>query len=170
MPGKNGAQAGDYRWRLSFTGHCRNRGMTLLEVTLASAIVGVMSMLAVPAYSGYIDRANITQAVSDIGKIQLQIAKFSLQINGAFPESLDEINQDGLLDPWGNPYRYLNIETAPNQGAMRKDRNLVPINTDFDLYSIGKDGRSVSALTAKLSRDDIVRANNGNFIGLGEDY
>jgi len=46
----------------------------------------------------------------------------------------------------------------------------VPINTDFDLYSMGPDGRSAPPLTAKHSRDDIVRANDGAFIGLASDY
>ena len=75
------------------------------------------------------------------------------------------------LDPWGRPYEYLNIRTAgPGKGALRKDGKLNPLNTDFDLYSIGKDGMSATPLSAEESRDDIVRANNGAFIGLGEDY
>jgi len=53
---------------------------------------------------------------------------------------------------------------------MRKDKNLTPINTYYDLYSTGKDGLSVSPLTAKHSRDDIVRANDGGFIGLATDF
>jgi len=48
---------------------------------------------------------------------------------------------------------------------MRKDHNLVPVNSDFDLFSKGKDGQSKSPFTAKASRDDIVRANNGRYIG-----
>jgi general secretion pathway protein G len=48
---------------------------------------------------------------------------------------------------------------------MRKDRFLVPINSDFDLYSMGKDGESVPPLTAQKSRDDIIRANDGAYIG-----
>jgi general secretion pathway protein G len=46
----------------------------------------------------------------------------------------------------------------------------VPINTDFDLYSMGPDGRSAPPLTASDSRDDIVRANNGRFVGIAADY
>lgn len=37
-------------------------------------------------------------------------------------------------------------------------------------YSMGPDGRSVAPLTAKASRDDIVRANTGRCIGLAADY
>ena len=57
-----------------------------------------------------------------------------------------------------------------NSGQWRKDKNIVPINTDFDLYSIGKDGNSVAPLTAKPSRDDIIRANDGAFVGLVSVY
>jgi general secretion pathway protein G len=46
----------------------------------------------------------------------------------------------------------------------------VPIKSDNDLWSSGKDGKSVSPLTAKDSRDDILRANNGRFIGLASDF
>jgi len=47
---------------------------------------------------------------------------------------------------------------------------MVPINSDFDLYSMGKDGRSVAPLTAKDSRDDIVRANDGGYVGLASEF
>ena len=46
----------------------------------------------------------------------------------------------------------------------------MPVNSDFDLYSLGADGKSAVAFTAKNSHDDVVRANNGAFIGLAEDY
>jgi len=46
----------------------------------------------------------------------------------------------------------------------------VPVNSDFDLYSKGKDKESVAAFTAKMSHDDIVRANNGMFVGLADDF
>jgi hypothetical protein len=52
----------------------------------------------------------------------------------------------------------------------RKDHNLHPINTDFDLYSMGPDGQSEAALTAKASRDDIIRASDGAFIGKASNY
>ena len=42
---------------------------------------------------------------------------------------------------------------------------MVPVNSDFDLYSMGKDGASASPFTAKSSQDDIVRAFNGGYYG-----
>jgi general secretion pathway protein G len=55
-------------------------------------------------------------------------------------------------------------------GQARKDHNLVPINSSFDLFSMGPDGRSTGPLTAKASRDDIIRGSDGAFVGPAKDY
>jgi general secretion pathway protein G len=92
---------------------------------------------------------------------------------GRLPATLDEIGEQNVTDPWGNPYEYLVIFGLDKQeidGKLRKDRFLIPLNTDFDLYSIGRDGMSVAPLTAEESWDDIVRANNGGYVGLAHKY
>jgi general secretion pathway protein G len=50
-------------------------------------------------------------------------------------------------------------------GLLRKDRNLQPSNTDFDLYGLVQDGDSKGSLNAKFSRGDILLADEGPFIG-----
>lgn len=55
-------------------------------------------------------------------------------------------------------------------GKPRKDHFLHPINSDFDIYSMGKDGDTVAPLTAKKSHDDIIRANDGGFYGLAANF
>ena len=55
-------------------------------------------------------------------------------------------------------------------GKPRKDHFLHPINSDFDLYSMGADGESNAPLTAKQSRDDIIRANDGAYYGLASNF
>jgi general secretion pathway protein G len=77
-------------------------------------------------------------------------------------------HNDRGLDPWGNPYEYLDIEFG--SGTPRKDHALHPIDSDFDLYSKGKDGGRAAPITASQSRDDIVPANDGQFIGLASNY
>lgn len=144
------------------------RGVTLLEIMFALAMVAVLSAIAVPAYRAHLARVDITRAIGDVHDIGLSLERWQLN-NGRFPDTLAEAGLGGRVDPWGNPYRYLNMDGA-NRGDMRKDKNLVPINTDFDLYSAGMDGESVPPLTARKSQDDIVRASNGAFVGLGSDY
>ncbi len=145
--------------------------MTLLELMFALAVCVILATVAVSSYGIVVRRMQVSRAVADIGDIQLAIKRFELN-NGALPDSLADIGMGARQDPWGIPYQYLNFATATGTGAakVRKDHNLHPINTDFDLFSMGPDRDSRAALTARPSRDDIVRANDGRFIGLAEDY
>lgn len=147
------------------------QGMGLIDLMLAVIIASLLMAVAVPAYDQFIDRARVARAIGDIGSISIAIERFGLKNNGRLPNSLDELLMDVPFDPWGAPYQYLNIVAAgPGKGAFRKDGKLNPLNSDFDLFSVGADGESMGPLSAAKSRDDIVRANNGAFIGLGEDY
>ncbi|MCU7844261.1 MAG: prepilin-type cleavage/methylation domain-containing protein [Candidatus Thiodiazotropha sp. (ex Monitilora ramsayi)] len=137
---------------------------------IAMAILGIVAAIAIPAYLGYVDTAEMGSVIQEMKQIELVLEDYKLDTKG-YPNSLDEVGIS-MDDPWGNPYQYLRIEGAGNKakGHQRKDHNLVPINSDFDLYSMGEDGASAPPLTAKSSRDDIVRANNGGFYGYGKDY
>jgi general secretion pathway protein G len=142
-----------------------------MELMITLVIAGLLVSIAVPAYDQFSDRAKNAKAIGDIGTIAIEIGKFQLRNNNALPNNLAELGVDVPLDPWDQPYAYLNIATAGGGvGGLRKDKNLNPLNTDFDLYSMGEDGDSKGPLNAQASRDDIVRANNGAYIGLGEDY
>lgn len=55
-------------------------------------------------------------------------------------------------------------------GGSRKDRFTNPINKDFDIYSMGKDRRSATPLTAAISHDDVIRASEGGFYGLARNF
>lgn len=146
----------------------RHTGFTLIEVLIVVAIAAILAAVAYPSYTEYVKRAKISQAQRDLMEIDVQLQQH-FTLNSSYPNSLAELGPVPN-DPWGNPYRYLNIANVHGVGQLRKDHNLVPINSDFDLYSMGEDGRSVPPLTAAPSRDDIVRGNNGGFVGLATDY
>ena len=134
-------------------------------------VAAMLVSLALPTYEMFVTRAKVSAAIGDIAKLSLAVESFRLNNNDRLPLTLAEMGVPIPLDPWGRPYQFLNIPAAGGGvGALRKDGKLNPLNTDFDLYSIGKDGESAGPLSAAQSRDDIVRANNGSFIGLGEDY
>ena len=144
-------------------------GFTLVELLLTIAIAAVLAMIAIPSYSSYMDRGKVTQAEGDIVQIEVAIAQF-LSDHESLPGALTDLNGVNLTDPWGNAYQYLDLTTLHGHGHARKDKSLVPINSDYDLYSMGKDGQSVPPLTANVSQDDIVRGRNGAFVGLGSDF
>jgi len=148
------------------------RAFTLVELLAVVAIAGTLAAIAVPLYNGYMDEARNATAMADIRTMEGRLVTFQAE-NGRPPNTLAEAGLPAQLDPWGNPYEYLRIgglDPKDIDGQMRKDRFIKPLNTDFDLYSMGKDGDSLAPLTAKPSWDDIVRASNGAFVGLATDY
>jgi len=147
----------------------RMAAFTLVELMLVVAIVVVLAAIAIPSYSSYIDRGRVATAQGDIVATEVAIAQY-LSDNNALPNALSDLRNVNLVDPWGNPYQYLDLSQKGAKGHARKDKSLVPINSDYDLYSMGKDGQTVPPLTAKVSQDDIVRGRNGDFVGLGSDF
>lgn len=146
------------------------KGFTLLEVLIALAIMAVSSAIALPLYSDFVERSRQTDAGSDLMLIDMGIERFVSE-NFNLPDDLTDVGLDGMTDPWGRPYVYLRIDGGGNvQGQVRKDQNLNPINSDFDLYSTGQDGATVPPLTAPQSHDDVVRAGNGSFFGVAVNF
>ena len=142
-------------------------GFTLIEILIVGALIGTLSMIIVPRLLGYTQRTRELQAIADLREMDVDISQFGMDHNEP-PDSLADVGYDDLRDPWGRPYRYLKIlgSTDPGYSAkQRKDHSLVPVNSDFDLYSMGPDGDSKAPFTSQASRDDIVRASNGAFIG-----
>jgi general secretion pathway protein G len=149
--------------------HALQRGYTIFEIAVVLAIGGIILAITVPAVQSYLDRARVAQAVTDIAQVSSAIKQYS-RSKGAFPDSLADVSLDTLADPWGRPYQYFNLVTAKGNGKARKDKKLNPLNSDYDLYSVGADGDSAPQLTNAKSRDDVVRARDGSFIGLASDF
>lgn len=148
-----------------FTRRAHSAGFTLIELLLVVAIVGVLATLAIPKLQNSVDLARVAKAIGDIEAIQAELLSLD-----SLPPSLAAIDRTTFLDPWGRTYVYVKLEGTKGNGKARKDHFLVPLNSDFDLYSMGKDGLSSPPLTAKASADDVIRANNGSFIGLAARY
>ncbi|MEZ4334364.1 MAG: prepilin-type N-terminal cleavage/methylation domain-containing protein [Myxococcota bacterium] len=208
------------------------RAYTLVELSIALAIIGILASVSGSQYMAYLDRARTARAIAELRAIAKSLEPQADE-EAVYPSALADLGLE-VLDPWGNPYRYLLIQgnlprglsgtrhglpdvAAPGgaagagasgssggggtggatggasgggaasaasasggggrpsgdpsiMGQVRKDRFQVPINRDFDLYSMGPDGDSRSTLNAPASRDDIIRANDGAFYGVAEEY
>jgi len=59
---------------------------------------------------------------------------------------------------------------VPTESTRRRDRYLFPLNTDYDLFSLGPDHQTATSLGESTGLDDVIRANNGGFFGLASDY
>ncbi len=156
-----------------------SRGFTLVELLIVLAMIATLTAIGVPVYANAVDKAKITKAIGDIHTFQTEIALYQVY-NARFPDTLTDIGRGNFRDPYGNPYKYLSFANAKKSNKWggtkegtekpRKDRYLVPLNEYYDLYSMGKDGESKEDLAANESLDDIVRANDGGYIGPASDY
>jgi len=145
------------------------RGFSIIEIVIVFAIGGLVLAIALPLMQSYFDRIRVAQAVAEIADMSTAIRKQE-RSKGALPDSLGDVGLGGRTDPWGHPYEYVNLGDSKGNGQARKDKKLAPLNSDFDLYSIGADGATAASLVNSKSRDDIVRARDGGFIGLASDF
>lgn len=144
--------------------HNDNKGYTLIELLVVMSLIGILASIAIPTYEGLRGQAQVANAVGEISALQQEITEFRI-LNNRLPTSLAEIDRAGELDPWGRTYVYLNHGGAA-ESEKRKDQFLVNVNGDFDLYSLGPDGATAVPFSASAAGDDVVRANDGGFIGL----
>jgi len=147
----------------------RAGGQTIVELMIGLLIAMVLVTIAVALYQNYRERIRVSQAITEIGAMSVTVKHYVMD-HGSPPSSLADVGLGYKLDPWGRPYYYLDLTAQNGKGKSRRDKKLNPLNSDFDLYSAGKDGKTQTQLTAHNSRDDVIRARDGKFIGLASDF
>ena len=119
------------------------KGFTLIELMLVVVIIGALVAMVMPRLTGRGEQARAAAASADINaNIATGLKLYELD-NGNFPSTQEGLsalltkpssakNWNGPylerkpIDPWGKEYEY------KSPGEHRK--------TDYDLYSLGKDG------------------------------
>jgi general secretion pathway protein G len=146
-----------------------SHGFTLVELIVVIGVVAVLVTIGIQVYGRFIDRARNTHAIAEIRALEKEI---TLYINDEekLPDTLAEVGSGVITDPWKNQYQYINFETTPKAGQKKRKNANKPLNTDYDLYSSGKDGLSDNSITEDISKDDIVRAGDGTYVGLASGY
>ncbi len=149
------------------------RGFTLLELLMVAGILGTLATLTFPNFMKVMADSKVLEAISEI-RVLAATARDHKLVNGVLPDDFSKMGLTDPLDPWGNKYEYLLIEGQMNVYSPgkkpRQDMFLRPINRDFDIYSRGPDGESAENLTMPDSLDDIIRANDGLFVGSVSDF
>lgn len=138
-------------------------GFTLVELLVVTVILGVLSIIGMSSFAEFRIKARIATTASEIKTIESYISAYALE-KGALPAGLADLGKGDLLDPWGHSYEYKPYVA----GSMRVSGD--ELNTDFDLFSKGEDGLYALSLLESTSKDDVIRVNEGGWIGLAEKY
>jgi general secretion pathway protein G len=148
-----------------------NSGFTFLELLIAMVIVAVLASLAFGSFAKFKELARVARCCEEIRSLEREIAAYATE-KGELPPDLIAINRQDLKDPWGHPYHYhpavLPVDPA-NFGPNNRLDTVGPINTDFDLYSLGSESTYDQSVNADVSKDDVIRASDGSFVGQPKD-
>lgn len=141
-------------------------GLTGIELLVTGALLATLAVIVVPPFTNAQKKSRVTRAVAMIRSIEADLTVYITKY-GRPPNTLLQAGIATPRDPWGHQYRYLKITGGGPRAvaSSRKDYSMVPVNTTYDLYSMGPDGDSRPAFAARASRDDIVRAADGAYVG-----
>jgi general secretion pathway protein G len=142
-------------------------GFTLAESLIAMALLAFGADAIVGGISGQLERTRIERAKQEIGQIESAIEGYRSR-HHELPGSLTDLGSAAPLDPWGHLYEYVNFDASGTVGQRNYDG--LPVNSEYDLYSRGPDGRTDADLWSETARDDVVRARDGSFVGSGADF
>jgi general secretion pathway protein G len=142
-------------------------GFTLGETLLATALLAVSVDAAFAHISTQIEQTRIERAKEELTRIGVEIEVYRAR-HHELPGSLTDLGSAVPLDPWGHTYEYADFDARGTVGQRTFEG--LPINSDYDLYSRGADGRTDVNLRSETARDDIVRARDGAYVGPASDF
>jgi general secretion pathway protein G len=132
-------------------------------------ILGILVSLAIPSGKRALDSARIGRAATELRGLETEIVDHHAQ-TGSLPNKLNDMGNGKQRDPWDRNYTYLSFKGKNPPGKARKDLFGLPLNSDFDLYSKGVDGKSSAPVNSAKGKDDILRASNGAYVGLASQF
>ena len=106
-------------------------GFTLTEVMITTAIVGILSSIALPNYINQVNRSRQNEAASTISQIQTTIASYADEF-GVLPESWAELNDTSAVMTDDGPATKENFQAIKLAGGYY---NISIDNTD-NLFTI----------------------------------
>lgn len=117
------------------------RGMSLVEIMVVIAIIGLLMTVIAVNVTGFLDDANVSATKISINNIEKALIGYSVKHRGKYPstgEGLDAAkkyypNEETPTDAWDQPFKYYSPGThgSGSKGGQR----------DYEIISYGKDGK-----------------------------
>ena len=92
------------------------------------------------------------------------------EVFGTLTREVNATEADSLVTSIATSPDFSVFTAVPVEQTRRRDRYMFPLNTDYDLFSLGPNGITSVSLGETMAQDDVIRANNGGFFGTASDY
>ena len=109
--------------------HYKATGFSLMELMIVIAILGIVSAIAIPAYTGYIETARMTEAKNNIAALKLAEEEYFLENNTYFYK---EGTNDELSDESGGLW----IATG-SDGAVNFTYTVSALGNSYSIMATG---------------------------------
>lgn len=125
----------------------RAKGFTLTEILIALAIVAIMGTFVTLSFMGNVDKANVQKLKGDLNTLKTALQSYKID-NGTYPsteQGLQALIHRPTSEPIPHNYPsagYLGSSAIPKDPWQREYIYIYPgRHGDFDLYTLGNDGR-----------------------------
>jgi general secretion pathway protein G len=121
----------------------RGKGFTLLELLVVMVIIGLLAGYVGPKYFSQIGKSEVKAARAQIDALGKAVDQFRLDV-GRYPTTEEGLTalvvRPSSIPKWDGPYLAKNVPADPwgNQYIYKSPGE----HGDYDLISLGKDGRS----------------------------
>jgi len=89
---------------------------------------------------------------------------------GSLSRDLSVSERSQITSSLGNLPRFSVYVGVPVEQTRRRDGYMFPLNSDYDLFSLGPNGSTAISLGHVLAQDDVIRANDGAYFGPASEY
>lgn len=121
------------RTRLQTAALASRKGMSLVEIMVVIAIIGILMTVVAVNVVGYLDEANVSTTKIQIKNMESALTTYAAKHRGKYPSTGDGLdaakkffpNNDVPTDAWGNTFQY----RSPGSSAP------------YEIISLGKDGK-----------------------------